>query len=77
MWKPGGHHQRAVRYCLIYGNGEATTQALLAWCYPQAAGKYRHSQRRAMMRAAKPFARSVRYGRWQATGELMKRIRGE
>ena len=76
MWKPGGHHQRAVRYCLIVGNGTATTPALLAWCYPRAAGKYQHSRRWAMIRAARRFARSIGYGKWQATGSLMARIKG-
>jgi len=77
MWKPGGHHQRAVRYCLAAGNGEATTLEMLAYCFPRAGGVYRHSQRWAMMRAAEPFARSVAYGRWQAIGELERRIRGQ
>jgi hypothetical protein len=77
MWKPGGRHQRAVRYCLISGNGAATTQALLSWCYPRAGGRYRHSQRWAMIRVARKFARSVGYGQWQATGDLAKRIAGD
>jgi hypothetical protein len=75
MWKPGGHHQRAVRYALIAGNGEATTQEMLAYCFPRAGGVYQHWQRSGMIRAARKFATSVRYGRWMARPELMARIK--
>src|SRR5262245_28605020 len=70
-----GHHQRQICRALIVGGGQpVATGTLLAWCFPRAGGKYRHSQRWSMYRAAKGFAVRIGRGWWAPNEELRRRI---
>jgi hypothetical protein len=74
---PGKHYgrrNRQIRRLLIVSGGHATTRMLLAACFPDGpkdGRRFTLSERWRMQRAARRWARSVVYGRWEALPSLM------